>query len=120
MRITTDTYTGFIQIQNILNSKHIIGLYHNHIQSYTYSEAPIGTTGLILILQNLDLFDRYESTYGYYRTYTYFTDTGVPVGTIELNQIHEYRRYYRTDTEVYSDIYSYSLFRVLSYNCWIA
>ena len=80
---TTDTYTGFIQIQNISKNKQIIGLYHNHIQSYTCSEVPVGTTGLILILQNLYLFYRYESTRGYYRTYTYFTDTRVPVGTIE-------------------------------------
>ena len=27
-----------------------IGLYHSHIQSYTCSEVPVGTTGLILIL----------------------------------------------------------------------
>ena len=59
----------------------------------------MGTTELILILlireypwvlQNLYLFYRYESTCGYYRTYTYFTDTGVPVGTTEINQIQEY------------------------------
>ena len=61
---------------------------------------PVGTTGLILILQN----------------YTYFTDTGVPIGTtglILILLIREYpwvlqnliryrstRRYYKTDTEV--------------------
>ena len=50
-----------------------------------YTEVPVGTTGLILIL-----FYLYESTYGYYRTYTYFTDTKVPVGTTEINQIQEY------------------------------
>ena len=49
-----------------------------------YTEVPVGTTGLILILQNLYLFYRYESTRGYYRTYTYFIDTRVPVGTTEL------------------------------------
>ena len=27
------------------------------------------------------------------------------------------RGYYRTDTKVHSDLYSYSLFKVLSYNC---
>ena len=58
-----------------------------------------------MVLQNLYLFYRYESTHGttelilillireypwYYRTYTYFTDTGVPVGTTEINQIQEY------------------------------
>ena len=53
----------------------------------------MGTTELILILlireypwvlQNLYLFYRYESTRGYYRTNTYFTDTRVPMGTTEL------------------------------------
>ena len=43
-----------------------------------YTKVPIGTTGLILILQNLYLFFRYESTHGYYRDYS---DTGVPAGT---------------------------------------
>ena len=51
------------------------------------------------------------------------------MGTTEIYQIQEYPkvpqklirymstlRYYRTDIEVYSDLYSYSLFRVLSYN----
>ena len=74
-------------------TKQIIGLYHNHIQSYTCSEVPVGTIGLILILQNLYLFYRYESTRGYYRTYTYFTDTRVPVGTIELILILLIREY---------------------------
>ena len=60
-----------------------------------YTEVPIGTTGLILILSIreypwvLQRFIRYKST----------------------------RRYYRTDTEVHSDLYSYSLFSVLSYVC---
>ena len=56
----------------------------------------MGTIELILVLlireypwvlQNLYLFYRYEGTRGYYRTYTYFSDTGVPVGTTEINQI---------------------------------
>ena len=38
----------------------------------------------------LNLFYRYKSTCGYYRTYTYFTDTRVPVGTTKINQIQEY------------------------------
>ena len=58
----------------ISNNKQIIGLNHNHIQSYTCLEVPVGTTELILILQNL----------------TYFTDTRVPVGTTELDHIQEY------------------------------
>ena len=85
IRITTDTYTGFIQIQNISNNKEIIGLNHNHIQSYTYSEVPIGTTGLILILRNL----------------TYFTDTRVPVVLQNLYLFYGYEstlRYYWTYT----------------------
>ena len=54
-----------------------------------YTEVPVGTTGLILILQNLYLFFRYESTHGYYKDYS--------------------------DTGVHSDLYSCSLFSVLSY-----
>ena len=59
----------------------------------------MGTIGLILILPireypwvplDLYLFYRYGSTRGYYRTYTYFTDTRVLVGATELNQIQEY------------------------------
>ena len=45
-----------------------------------YTEVPVGTTGLILILQNLYLFYRYGSTRRYYRD---FTCTKVPIGTIE-------------------------------------
>ena len=108
VRITTDTYTGFIQIQNISKNKQIIDLYHNHIQSYTFSEVPVGTTGLILILQNLYLFYGYDvpvgttelilillirRTRGYYKNYTYFTDTRVPVGTTELILILLIREY---------------------------
>ena len=58
-----------------------------------YMEVPVGITGLILILQNLYLFYRYESTRGYYRTCTYFTDTRVPVGTTELILILLIREY---------------------------
>ena len=43
-----------------------------------YTEVPVGTTGLILILQNLYLYYRYGSTRRYYRD---FTCTKVPVGT---------------------------------------
>ena len=76
-----------------------------------YTEVPVGTTGLILILQNLYLFYRYGSTRRYCRDFYLYKST---------------HRYYRTDTEVlvgtfrslpYSFLYSYSLFRVLSYNC---
>ena len=73
-------------------------------------------TDLILVLQNLLLYFGYRSTHRYYRTfywykstrryyrtdslyggtrryhwtYSYFIDTGVPVGTTELNQLQEY------------------------------
>ena len=50
-----------------------------------YTEVPVGTIGLILILQNLYLFYRYGSTRRYYRD---FTCTKVPIGTIE--QIQRY------------------------------
>ena len=63
-----------------------------------YTEVPVGTTGLILILQNLYLFYRYGSTRRYYRI-----DAEVPVGT------------FRTLPD--SFLYSYSLLKVLSYNC---
>ena len=55
-------------------------------------------TGLVLILLNLYLFYRYESTRRYYRAYTYFTDTGVPVGTTGLILIRTSRRSYRVSS----------------------
>ena len=55
-----------------------------------YTEVPVGTTGLILILQNLYLFYRYGSTRRYYRTYTYIIDTKVPVGTTEILLVQKY------------------------------
>ena len=58
-----------------------------------YTEVPVGTTGLILILQNLFLFYRYGSTRKYYWTYTYFTDTEVLVGTTEIILILPIREY---------------------------
>ena len=57
-----------------------VGTTHIH-----YTEVPVVTAGLILILQNLYLFFRYESTCGYYRDYS---DTGVLVGTTK--QIQRY------------------------------
>ena len=56
---------------------------------------------LILVLQNLFLYFGYRSTRRYYRT-----DIEVPVGKFE--------------SLPYSFLYSYSLFRVLSYNCLTA
>ena len=59
-----------------------------------YTEVPVGTTGLILVLpirenpqvlQNLYLFYHYRSTRRYYRTCTHFTDTEVLVGTTEIH-----------------------------------
>ena len=57
-----------------------LGTTHIH-----YTEVPVGTTGLILILQNLYLFYQYESTRRYYID---FTCTKVPIGTTE--QIQRY------------------------------
>ena len=79
------------------------------IEQIHYTEVPIGTTDLYLFYQN-------GSTRRYYWTYTYFTDTRVPVVLQNLIRYRSTHRYYRTDTEVHSDLYSYSLFRVLSYN----
>ena len=62
-----------------------------------YMEVPIGTTGLILILQNLYLFYRYGSTRRYYRD---FTCTKVPVGTTE--HIQGTRRYIQNFTRFIS------------------
>ena len=50
-----------------------------------YTEIPVGTTGLIIILQNLYLYYGYERTRRYYRD---FTCTKVPIGTTE--QIQRY------------------------------
>ena len=63
-----------------------------------YMEVTVVMTGLVLILQNLYLFYRYESTRRYYRTYTCFTDTGVPVGTTGLILIRTSRRSYRVSS----------------------
>ena len=102
-------------------------------------------SNLILVLHNLYLFYRYGSTRRYYRdslygsthryywTYTYITELILILPIQKYSYILQRfflykstRRYYRTDTEVpvgtfrtlpYSFLYSYSLFRVLSYNC---
>ena len=58
-----------------------------------YTEVTVVTTGLIRILQNLFLFYRYESTRRYYRAYTYFTDTRVPLGTTGLILVLPIREY---------------------------
>ena len=61
-------------------TKVLVGTTHIH-----YTEVPVGTTGLILILQNLYLYYRYRSTRRYYRD---FTCTKVPAGT--TGQIQRY------------------------------
>ena len=76
------TYTGI--------SEHILVLRNLYCSYETYTYL----TDLILVLQNLLLYFRYRSTrryyitdslYGgtrrYHWTYSYFIDTGVPVGT---------------------------------------
>ena len=57
-----------------------VGTTHIH-----YAEVPVGTTGLIFILPNLNLYYRYGSSRRYYRD---FTCTKVPAGTTE--QIQRY------------------------------
>ena len=64
----------------------------------------------------------YGSTRRYDWTYTYITELILIFPIREypwvLQRLLRYRstsRYYRTDTEVHSDLYSYSLFSVLSY-----
>ena len=47
-----------------------------------YTEVPVGTTGLILILQNLYLYYQYGSTRRYYKD---FTCTKVPVGSTQVH-----------------------------------
>ena len=94
-------------------------------------------TELILVFQILylysgtyscisDLILVFRILYLYYGAYSYITDTEVPVGTTEIFLVQSTPRYYITDTEVpvgtfrslpYSFLYSYSLFRVFSYNC---
>ena len=51
-----------------------------------------------MVLQNLYLFYGYKSTLRYYWTYTYFTDTGVPVGTTGIILIRTSRRSYRVSS----------------------
>ena len=51
------------------------------------------TTKYILVLWNLYWSFGYESILRYYWTYTYFTDTGVPVGTTGLILILLLREY---------------------------
>ena len=51
-----------------------------------------------MVLQNLYLFYGYESTLRYYWTYTYFTDTGVPVGTTGIIIIWTSRRSYKVSS----------------------
>ena len=90
-------------------------------RAYSGTKVPVGTNSL------------YRGTRRYYWTYTYITELilNLPIRKYPyvLQRFFLYkstRRYYRTDTEVpvgtfkslpYSFLYSYSLFRVLSYNC---
>ena len=63
---------------------HILILYYG---VYTCSEVPVSTTEIterILVLRNMYLS---------YRSYTCFTDTGLPVGTTELILILSIREY---------------------------
>ena len=74
-----------------------VGTTHIH-----YTEVPVGTTEILLVQKYPQVLQsKYRGTLRYYRTYT-----EVLVGTFR--------------SLLYSFLYSYSLFRVLSYNCWIA
>ena len=59
-------------------------------EHFTCAKIPVGTTeqihytGVPVGTTDLYLFYRNESTRRYYWTYTYFTDTRVPVGTTRL------------------------------------
>ena len=48
-----------------------------------------------MVLHNSYLFFGYESTLRYNWAYTYFTDTGVPIGTTGIILIRTSRRSYR-------------------------
>ena len=78
-------------------TKVLVGATHIH-----YTEVPIGTTEILLVQKYPQVLQsKYRGTLRYYRIYT-----KVPVGTLR--------------SLLYSFLYSYSLSRVLSYNCWIA
>ena len=79
------TYADTYQVWTLVHSR-----YKSQIH---YTKVPIGTTGLILILQDLYLFYRYKSTRRYYQTYTYLTDTGVPLGITGLILVLPIREY---------------------------
>ena len=51
---------------------------------FHYTKVPVGTTGLILILQNLYLFYRYGSTRRYYRDFTCTKEPVVTAITVGL------------------------------------
>ena len=93
---------------NISGSYHIQGqirllqkrtlVFRRYRSQIHYTEVTVVTTGLILISKNLYLFYRYETTRRYYRAYTYFTDTRVPLGTTGLILIQTSRRSYRVSS----------------------
>ena len=58
----------------------ILRILYFYYGAYTCTKVPVGTIGLILILQNLYFFYRYGSTRRYCRD---FTCTKVPICTIE-------------------------------------
>ena len=97
------SYGTYICVQDLFLS-------YRSYTCFTDTGVPVGTTGLILIrisrrsyrvsysgliliLQNLCLFFRYESTRRYYQTYTYFTDMRVPLGTTGLILVLPIRGY---------------------------
>ena len=77
------TYTGLTELILVLRN-----LYCN-----SDTEVPIGTTEYFYWYKSTRRYYRTDSLYGgthrYHWTYTYFTDTIVPIGTIELIQIQD-------------------------------
>ena len=78
----------------------------SHTRSYQTSTDTDISLSYVQITDSL-----YGSARRYYWTSTYFTEL------ILIFRYESTRGYYRTDTEVLSDLYSYSLFNVLSYVC---
>ena len=107
---SNQTYANTYQIRTLVHSRyrsqqiHIPGLYR--FRTYPKTNRIVGSyqshlrlIQFLMLITGLCLFFRYESTHGYHRDYS---DTGVPVGTIE----HIQR---------YIQIFILFLFSVLSY-----
>ena len=74
----TYSYAELILITDLCAFRTPVGVTELMLRSLTYSEVPVGTTE---ITERILVF---QSTYLSYKTYTYFTDTGVLVGTTDI------------------------------------